>query len=418
MKTRCWAKENYENINIKFVALIINPIIVFILALRNLKSKISFVLLFLLSIIFGSSFTVTNIRTDKNNFDGIEYRIEFEDYIEKTTSDFVRNFNNYINFTGDTDFFDDTLYFIVSRITDNYHVMFMLLAIIFSFFLLKTLKMFVFEENFRNNLVCFILLYLFLSNQIININMFRFYIAMWVSIYAIFKFFLYKKYYYIFILAFVPFIHASFFLLYILIPSFLLMRKIILLKYIFFFSIVASGVSVELLQQTTEFLPDTLGLKVLAYTDENYMYTINESGSGLIWVKRLFETISVGYINLLVFMMVCNYQKHIFHTRYHTLFLFLVILMSFVNFTLFIPSVGSRFIMMALPLIAYIWLTCFSDKRFNKYIYGLGVLFVFHAIFPFNIYQFPCLRFYTQLLEPSFWFNSPLISFVKYIFWQ
>ena len=417
MKTRCLTKENYKNINLKFVALVINPILALFFALKELKSKTSYNLLFLLSIIFGSSLTVANVRTEQNNFDGIGYRIEFENYVKLTNSDFIRNFNNYINFTGDTDFFDDIFYFIVSRVTDNYHVMYMLLAIIFSFFLLKSLKYFVLEDNFSNSLVSFILLYLFLSNQIININMFRFYIALWITVYTLLKVFIFKKLYNIFFLLIIPFIHASFFLLFILIPLYCLIKKDFLLKPLFIISLVVSGFSIELLQQSAGFLPDTIGVKVLAYTDENYMYIINESGSGFIWIKRMVERISVGYINFLVFVMMFNYKINIKNTKCQSLFLFLVLLMSFVNFTLFIPSVGSRFIMMALPFIAYIWLTCFHEIKFNKYIYGLGIIFVIHAIFPFNIYQFPCLRHYGQLLESSFWINSPLVSFVKYIFW-
>lgn len=410
-------KEKKWTANLKFGAVFLNPILAFVLALTNIKTKSSFYILFILSLIFGASLSVPNVRTDKNNFDGIAYRINFEKYVDLNKEDYINNFKYYISFTDDTDFFDDTVYFLVSRFTDNYHIMYMLLSIIFSILLLKSLKLLILEDNFKNTLYCFILLYLFISNQIININMFRFYIALWLAVYSILNIFLFRNKVYYLWLIITPFIHASFFILYLLLVAFLVLKNINILKYAFILCLVISGVSIEFLQNSVEFLPDTLGLKVLSYTSEKYMYEINESGSGLIWVRRLFEFVSVGYINFLVLIMLFNYNKCIKGTKCSSLFLFTLLLMCFVNLTLIIPSLGSRFIMMALPFIAYVWLVCFSAHQYKKYIYGLGILFLLHTLLPFNIYQFPCLRYYLSLLEPLYFINSPVVSLVKYVFW-
>lgn len=90
--------------------------------------------------------------------------------------------------------------------------------------------------------------------------------------------------------------------------------------------------------------------------------------------------------------------------------------MSFVNFTIVIPSLGSRFVMLAFPFIAYVWLRCLLIRKNNIYIYGLGCMFIVHALLPFNIYQFPCIQHYLSLLETCFFYASPLYLVNKYIF--
>jgi len=167
---------------------------------------------------------------------------------------------------------------------------------------------------------------------------------------------------------------------------------------------------IDNMRNLANYFPQAISNKILAYTSEEYMYLINESGSGFIWVRRLLENLSVLYITLLVYIMHRNYKTNIEHTNCKHLYIFLLIVTIFVNFTIDIPSLGSRFIMLTLPLIAYIWLSCFSVQKYNIWVYGLGILFVISAVFP--VLLFPHLLYYLKVLEPLFFINSPVVSFV------
>lgn len=406
-----WVKENKNNKRLKYLFLLINPIIALIASISTINTRSSFKILFILSIIFGISFTVPNIETADNNFDGIRYRRAFENY-DKSIN------NNTELYEVDTDFFDNVLYSVLNKFTSNYHILFMTVAIIMSFFMLKSLKIFVLNDNFKISLICLILLYAFLNAQIFKINAFRWYTAYWITIYSLLNFFLYKKKKYLLFILLTPFIHSSYYFIYLfLVLFFLFSKKEKLLSIILIISYISSFFSeyiVELLLSNIDFLPPALSRKVISYTNEEYMYLVNEGGSGYIWLKRLLEKITLLYITILTYIMHINYKKNIEHSKCKSVYIFLLINVIFCNFTILIPSLGSRFIMLSLPLIAYIWLSCFNAKKYNIYIYILGGIFTMTILIP--IYQFTCLQYYLIVLDSDFFINSPIVSFFKHLY--
>lgn len=415
-----WKKESRINIYIKAAAFLLNPILSLVFALLSLKTKSSYLLLFAFFVTFGFSYTVPDVRTEKFNLDGVSYRNDFENYINITSNTFFDSLGDYITLQGGLDFYKDAVCYIISRFTDNYHVMFFAVSVIFSFFCLKSLKYFVTNENFSNSIFCFILLYLFLANQIFNINNFRFYTAAWIAVFSLLKWLVDGKKYYILLLFVTPFFHGSFFLIPIISIVYLLFGKLYkYLSIIFVLSIVFSELSLEIFRNFIEYMPaeSALVLKMSVYTDENYVSQINEGGSGFIWIVRLLETFTRILINVLVLILIMNYDKHIKCTNFQRLFHFMLLILSFANFTMFIPSTGNRFIILAMPLLAYIWLGCLLNTKNNKWLYPLAVLFIIQATLPFAIYSFPCVRLYFRVLESSFCLSSPLWLFLKYILW-
>lgn len=415
-----WKKESSINTSIKAVLFLINPILALFIALFSLKTKSSYVLLFAIFVTFGFSYTVPDIRTETCNLDGISYRNDFEEYVKTSSNRFYNAIGDYINLQGSLDFYKDTVCYVVSRFTENYHVMFFVVSLVFSFFCLKSLKYFITNENFSNTISCFILLYLFLANQIFNINNFRFYTAAWIAVFALFKWLIDGKKHYVLFLFVTPFFHGSFFLIpiiYILYLAFGSSYKY--LTIVFVLSVFFSELSLELFRNLIEYMPSesALALKMSVYTDENYVYKINEGGSGFIWIVRLFELFTRILVNMLVVILIVNYNKYIKGTNFQQLFHFMLLIMSFANFTMFIPSTGNRFVILAMPLLAYIWLGCLINSKKNRWLYLLAVLFVLQATLPFAIYSFPCVRLYFRVLEASFFFSSPLWLFLKYILW-
>ena len=255
-----------------------------------------------------------------------------------------------------------------------------------------------------------------MTNQIFNINAYRFFTASWIAIYALLNILLKNDNKYIFLLLFTPFFHGSFFIFYILISLYLLTGKFFKLWGILFvISFFISSIALELFRNVLDYLPIALVNKYCYYLNENYILQVNEGGSGYIWVKRLFELLARISVNGVILMFVYKFKAHIRNTNCQRMYVFLLILMTFVNFTMIIPSLGSRFMILSLPFIAYIWLVCFYYQRYNKYLYALGGMFLLHFALPFKIYSFPCVQYYGWVLEPCFFYASPFYLFYKYI---
>jgi hypothetical protein len=94
-------------------------------------------------------------------------------------------------------------------------------------------------------------------------------------------------------------------------------------------------------------------------------------------------------------------------SRTKNIFALLLVLMTFSNFVLAVPSLGVRFMMFTYPLIAYICLL-FLKKRYSIF-FALIPVFYFMEIFQE-------LRLYTRVLNIDFFITSPIYLMFKYLF--
>ncbi len=411
-----WLIETKKGIVIKYVLFIISPFIAFVFSLGTLKTKSSFVVIYLFFVFLGLSYTVPNNR-NVLNFDGVTYRQDFEEYKFVSSTDFIANFKDYINFEGDADFYCHFVYYCVSRITDNYHVMFMIIAMVFSFFSLKSFEIFIREKQFVNSIPCFILAYLFMSNQIFNINAFRFFTAAWIAVYSLLNIFVKKNNLYVCLLFLTPMIHGSFFLMLVVYLIYLLLGRYDKFWIIvFIISSFFSNFILELAQKYLTSMPSFIFNNYSGYFSDNYVDLINNSGSGFIWVKRLLELLVRLCMNVYVILFIFHLNMINRNIKTGKMISFILILMSVVNLTSVIPSLGKRYLLLTMPFIAYIWLVNFEGKKYNKYLYPLGVLFILLFFLPFQVNLLPCLSHYNSVLESTFYISSPLYLIYKYWF--
>lgn len=404
-----WPREENSDILVKILLFLLSPVLGFIYSLRTMNRKSSYVIFFLFAVVFGFSFTVSSVRDLVNSIDGVHYRNLFETYQNVDLSYFLEGLKNYLSFKeiGSKDYYFDTISFLVSRISDNYHVLFMVSAIIFAYFSLKSFRFFTSENNFKVSFACFLLAYLFMINQIFNINGMRFWTASWVAVYSILQIFRNGNLRYL-ILAFItPFIHVSFWAFLIVLMFALLFKKFhkvwIVLFLISFF---ASTISIEFIQSLSIYLPPVFSDMVESYTNLDYIdyreKVMRDSNYAIIlnFLINLF-------LNFIVWLFIKNSKSILNNPSTSNLYQFLLVWMTFVNFTRPIPSFGSRFIMLSYPLISYIWLVHFSGKKYQK------LLLLIPFIFSLQIYQ--QLLLYNFVLKPEFYFASPLYLFFKYI---
>lgn len=408
MQKLSYNKESNHQKGIKLLLFIISPFISFLYSLRSINTKSTYLVILGFCVCFGMAFTVSNYRTE-SSIDGISYRIWFEEYDNVSSHEFVHAIKDYLSFEGGTpDLYFDSLAFTVSRFTDNYHWFFMVAALIFAFFQLKTLRFFSSHSNFSNTLFCLILFFLFIWNQIFNINGLRFWTAAWVAVYAVFQVYVNGRKPYILLALVTPFFHVGYYLFVIVFLISLIARRLEKLWVVLFLiSFFASSLVVDFIQNTSFNLPMMFSDKVDYYTDSFYIQKVNESGTGFWWVSKAFGYISRFYINLMVVMLIFLAKgKHSLSRPAYELYLFLLVWMTFCNLFMGVPSVGVRYIELAYPIIAFLWLSYFPS-RYTVFVYMLPLVWLYNIYMEFN--------YYNQVLDWSFFVSSPVVLAFKYL---
>lgn len=400
-----WQLESNYKLAIKIILFLLSPVVGLVYSFGSLRTKSTYWIIFLFCLCFGISFTVSNQRTE-GSIDGITYRAEFEEMVNDSYVSFKEDFSEYLTFdTGDQDFYFNSLAFGVSRFSSNYHVFFFFVALIFAFFQLRTVRFFTLHSNYRDSLFCFILFGLFIWNHIFNINGLRFWTAAWIAMYSCFQLLVCKNKAYLVLALLTPFVHGSYFLYLIVLAIYFLFGRfekawIIL----FLFSFVVSTISVELTQSAMSFLPDVFSRKVEFYTDARYIEE-RATGSGFWFIDKFFKTLTYIYVNVLVCLLIFKNGASVSSDSNRSLLRFLVILISFANIFMPVPSVGGRFIQLTYPMIAYLWLSYFSNKKYSWVVYCLPFVWFM------NLYHM--FVQYIGVLDISFVITSPIYSVLK-----
>lgn len=404
-----WQKENNHDIILKLVLFLISPFFAFVYSLRTMRTRSSYVVYFLFAIFFGMAFTVPSGKTEGYGMDGASYRAWFEYDTMMHSSEFKASWEEYLEFDeGKKDFYFDGVSFVVSRLTDNYHYLFMVLAVVFAFFMLRSFRFLTAENNLNFSIAGIILAYLFTYNQIFNINGMRFWTAAWIGVYVIFKIFKKGDKRYWLLALITPFFHGSFwvFIGVLLIAQFT-KRFQKTWTILFVISFFVSNIAIEVIQYTYAYLPAFLSRMVDSYTDPIYMQSRNEMGIGYSWVPYTFGILERVFRSLLIFLFVFNSKQITANPKTKNLYLFLLVWATIFNFFTFIPSLGGRFITFVWPMVAYIWLVHFKDRKYQIVLYATPFILIW------NMYEL--FNYYMLVLSLDFFISNPFLLIYKYL---
>lgn len=402
-----WLKEKRKDVELKIILFLISPFFAFLYSLKRIKTKSSYLIFFLTAIFFGLSFTVESGKGDVNSaLDGQFYREKFESYQYIISSDFWSGFINFLSFEdGKKDYYFDTLAFYITRFTDNYHIMFMLAATVFIYFALKSFRFLTAEDKFDASIISYILVYLFFYNQIFNINGFRFWTAAWIAVYCIFQIYRNGNRRYFLLALITPYFHGAYWIFLAILFIAHICKKFekfwILLFVISFF---ASTIAVELIQNYYYYLPPFLSKLAEIYTSEE---VLEKTWSGFGWLPMIFKNAISVYLTIIILLFIRHSNEIKSNPKTKNIYLLLLVWVSIFNFLMFVPSLGSRFIQISYPLIAYIWLVIFKDSRYQNLILFLPLVFFWDIL--------KNILYYTQVLEYNFYYSSFLYLIYKYI---
>lgn len=405
-----WPQENRTDINNKIFLFIISPFFAFLYSLRTMRTKSSYVVFFLFAVFFGMAFSVPSGTNATFTGDGADYREWFDRYKLIDSYTFINDFEGFLSFDeGKKDFYFDTIAYYTTRITDNYHVMFMVFAIVFAFFMLKSFRFLTAERNLTFSIAGLILSYWFTSNQIFNINGVRFWTAAWVGIYAIFQIFRNNNKRYWMLLLITPYFHGSFwFFIGVLLLAQLTKRFEKIWVVLFIISFFVSNFAIEAIQYFQDSLPSFMQSMINSYTDTEYVKRITEVGTGYSWVPYTFGILNRIYQSLIIYLFIKNSKTIRENKKTEGIYLFLLVWASVFNFLAFVPALGGRFITFVWPLIAYIWLINFKDVKYQKVLYAMPFLWSWN--FFVMLY-----KEYPSVIGFDFIFSNPFYLIYKYL---
>lgn len=386
---------------------LINPLFSLIYSLKSLEKRSSLFFVFLFCVFFGMAFTVSNVRLPGSP-DGVSYRLMFEEYSYVGMSDYVLRAQEYFTFDSDIkDLYAETIAFIISRFTSNYHVFFMVIALIFAYFQLKSLAFLTRNRNYVGNTVCLLLVFLFTFIQIKNINGLRFWTAYWMACYAIMNIFLKERKLFFILLFVLPFVHGSYVVLWSLILLFLLTKKYnrvwnVLLVLSFF----VGNFSLSIVRDTEIYLPSFLSQFVDQYASDSAVAAKDAAGSGFYILDEIFPVFVNVYLYIMLYLIIRS-RDLIKDRRVQNIYSFTIILVTFSNFMMPVPSLGGRFMALSYPFIAYLWLDIFGTDRYRRVIYCMPFVFIMSIYHLFRSYWFN--------VDRLFYISSPIVDLVRFL---
>ena len=349
-----WLPENGGDFVIKSILFLVSPFISFLAALYRIKSRSSFVIFYLFALFYGMSFITECGKTKTARNDGAVFRALFEMKI------CGMSYQEYIQEIGDIlsgqswhkDIYFHSVAYLVSTFSRNYHYLFLAFAIVFGYFMLRSLAILVKEENFDGGVICFLLVLLFVNNGIFNINGMRFWTATWIATYALMRILIDNKKIYIILLCLTPLVHSSFYFLLILFAVYWVAgnNKSVWINF-YYISFFFSGISAFVI---SAFIGDIPYLsRFMVYLGEDSAYFEGKS-----LMKIFFDVFSIVYINGM-FYLIYNKAKNDIPSQASNVYSFFIVFITIVNFVRPIPSLGpifhNEFPIYRIPLVGYFW---------------------------------------------------------------
>ena len=274
-------------------------------------------------------------------------------------------------------------------------------------FQLLSLQFLVKEDAFKGTFICLLIAYFFMrGNGIFNINTCRFWTASWIAIYCNFQLFRNGNKKYVFLALITPFIHISYWFYLILLLLVLFTGRFLRFwKIALFISFAASSIAVQFVSDLSVYLPANLQGMVEMYTND-----IDNRSNLYQVLRRVFNVIEHGFLVYVMYLFMRSESAILENPKAKGVYEFLLVWLSIMFFVMPVPSLGHRYILLAMPMIAYLWLVTFEANGLYR-----NVIKLFPLFFIFSIYEEISVYVFWSV-APEFWLTSPLYLAYKYLF--
>lgn len=386
---------------VKYGAFLISPFVAFLISLTDLKSRSSRIVIFGFFVLFGLTFNPVSEAADS-----FRYANEFKWFSIDPMVSLVKVYNIYTEHEGVVDgmvvkdLWVYVMYYISSVLGGhNVHVLFGLVAVVFAFFCLKSLKYITSSQYFSGNVFMFILAFLFLyTNNIQNINGVRFWTASWIAVYITFIAIVDKKLWCALWLLPLPLMHGSFVLYWgFFVGAYLLRKRLNFLFFFFLFSFFISEVTIDLIDSVENHLPGFLQSEVNAYvhSDLGQAKISGELQAGSPLYVKVFTALPRLFELYLVYLLALK-RNSLRNKRFVG---FVIAYFCLVNILAFVPTIR-RYYIVGWPFVIYLWVTEWPVmKRYKKVLYLAPLAYCYHI--------FLWLRFVIPTTQHILYWSNP-----------
>lgn len=341
--------DRFYNRPISYFCFLIAPFLTFVYSIFHLKKKESLYIVGAFFILY--MYSIEYNLNEWYDLDGWNHASYYE---QSTISDFVYNIktaflleqipqgnwflDSYINIVG----------IIAKSLGGSYHLFFALVALFYSTFFIKSLRMILRECKFDDRLVSAIMIFwLFMSFHIYSLTGVRFASAIWFSIWCTLKLYIDKDKKYLAILFLSTQIHFTFWFYCIIVLVGYFFGKNeklwIVLALISSFLMIIPESSVEnIIQQ----LPSLFSERALSYgvdRSNEVKDAISQSN-----FRKYLDPLG-SFIQVVILVMLIYDKNKMMKKRYYNVFLLLLVVTTFTNIVSFMPDMG-RFRTLCNPL--------------------------------------------------------------------
>lgn len=377
---------------LKLLLALIYPFGAFLLFLRDLRSRSSFGAIFIFFVMFGICFTANKESSDSFRYmqDYLLFSLNPDDSLRLVLMDF---------FGKDPEVKDLFVYFVyyISSFFfgSNYHGVFFLVSIVFAAFLLLSLHFITNDRYFKNDIYCFLLIFVFyFSNPISNINGVRFFTAMWIAVYITFQIIVNNNRKYFILFAILPFVHLSFYVYIVFfVVAYFAKKYYKFLPIAFFVSFFTTDIALQFISDFTDYMPSNIQMMIWSYTSSE---SALERIAGEVEVKvplyaRVLNMLPKYFFVSLLYLLVRN-RPYFKEEKSKEMLDFILALGTAINVSSTIPSMG-RYWAALIPLTIFLWIRNKDVMiKYKKYIYVIPIVYAYPL--------FQSLRFVREISDP------------------
>lgn len=386
------------NIKGEYLLFIIWPFLGFLFALRSYFRKDSRKIVLLFLILYGLTFVVIE------GMDSSRYALQLKTVAAKPLTEFGNIIAGLYTIDASPDILQPIITFIVSRFTNDYHLLYGIFALVFGYVYLKSINVLYKQYTIMHNSNALVHLFFFaLIIPIFNINGFRFYTAAWVYFYGAYHVIVNGERKYLWVSIIASLIHFSF-----------LSAGAVLLIYYFvgnrntiyypllIVSFILPDLMINYIPQISNLLGGGLQSRINLYNNEAYRLTVANAATERAWFFLWSDKAMLFYLYFAIIGVKIKFKEigDLFPMK--RLYSFLLLFLSFVNFGRNIPSVGRFQAVFFLFGVLYIFLV-FSKKKSRKlnFITIIGLL-------PMLLYSLIVFRFGSDTMNAWLFAPGPL----------
>lgn len=316
------------------------PFAAFIIAMQTFHLKKSRRIVYLFFILFGLTIVLGN-----ENLDSFRYNQYFQETSKLSFSEFRAFLANFLISEKTLDLAQPIISFIVSRITDDYRLLFGVIAAIFGFFYIKSInivhRMFYLHKS--SITLLFLLFFALIINPIFNINGFRFWTATWIFFFGAYQLISLRQIKYISFCILSVLFHFSFIVPNVALLAYFLIGNRNKLYFVFLISsFFISDIVFNFFPHIIDFFGEGITAKAGRYTSIDQIKQLSEHAAWAEeqgkWYLYLPGKAVFYYIVFSFFYIYYKYKNFIKTTELKNLFSFSLFFLAFANTISFIPS--------------------------------------------------------------------------------